>query len=443
MKFRQTDANSQDFFAAHPGYSMKDITEPVESLCIEKQDPGASLDDNDMEFRCELIDQMGLGSTIDVEKIIIRVFEPPVVSPLPPVLESVVNGPVSVKCSATGRPDLKIRWINEATGDVYAEEKAALPSEGELELGLTLEKVTTEQDGQRLICEASTSYPPDQVAERQYTEISVNYPPQIKFDDGPIHTALGAAENIMVTVHGKPKADLVCDHMDLSGARELEALPDEKPGVNRYLLRLQGVTEEDLGEHFCSATNKFGTAKESFFLTLAPSKPEVISPTVSSHADYYLLGWRAKSKSPLRNVTFRIQTFDNEMDVKAKAKREETRTVSLNDPMVAKVNTSSEELQEFWHHLANLTFDAKHAVHIRACNKHACNEFDLQIPDVTFRTMKEYSSNKIDPNILAQPPSAALRAAAFRDFNVVTDHALSTSSASLLILLALSFATNL
>ncbi|EUB57104.1 vesicular amine transporter [Echinococcus granulosus] len=432
--------------------------------------------------------------------------------------------------SATHEEKRCVDW-KSATGDVYAEEKAALPSEGELELGLTLEKVTTEQDGQRLICEASTSYPPDQVAERQYTEISVNYltvysrslsivvfgqqllinkisvsihrawvnltsqaipegvanhivivlsadiiskvvviildevlpspsrhpikgksvdrqktffsladrsvlaglfpikavdlsyirfapdkdievneyPPQIKFDDGPIHTALGAAENIMVTVHGKPKADLVCDHMDLSGARELEALPDEKPGVNRYLLRLQGVTEEDLGEHFCSATNKFGTAKESFFLTLAPSKPEVISPTVSSHADYYLLGWRAKSKSPLRNVTFRIQTFDNEMDVKAKAKREETRTVSLNDPMVAKVNTSSEELQEFWHHLANLTFDAKHAVHIRACNKHACNEFDLQIPDVTFRTMKEYSSNKIDPNILAQPPSAALR----------------------------------
>ncbi|KAL5962984.1 hypothetical protein TSMEX_009270 [Taenia solium] len=65
-------------------------------------------------------------------------------------------------------------WEFLATGDVYAEEKAALPSEGELELGLTLEKVTTEQDGQKLICEASTSYPPNQVAQRQLTEISVN-----------------------------------------------------------------------------------------------------------------------------------------------------------------------------------------------------------------------------------------------------------------------------
>ncbi|KAL5105976.1 hypothetical protein TcWFU_010147 [Taenia crassiceps] len=443
MKFRQTDANSHDFFAAHPGYSMQDITELVESLCIEKHSPGASLDDNNIEFRCELIDQMGLGSTIDEEKIVIRVFEPPVVRPLPPVLESVVNGPVSVKCSATGRPDLELRWINEATGDVYAEEKAALPSDGELELSLTLEKVTTEQDGQKLICEASTSYPPDQVAQRQHTEISVNYPPQIKFDNSLIHTALGAFEDIMVTVHGKPKAELVCDPMDLSGPRELEALPEEKPGVNRYLLRLQGVTEEDLGEHFCSATNKFGTAKESFSLTLAPSKPEVVSPAFSSHADYYLLGWRAKSKSPLRNVTFHIQTFNDQMGGKATAKKTETRTVSLNDYMVARGNTSSKEVQEFWHHLANLTFDAEHAIHIRACNDHDCNEFDLQIPDVTFRTMKEYSSNKIDPDVLAQPPSAALRAAAFRDFNADNDHALSTSSTSLLVLLALSFATNL
>eukprot|EP00108_Taenia_solium_P005473 TsM_001139000 transcript=TsM_001139000 gene=TsM_001139000 len=268
-------------------------------------------------------------------------------------------------------------------------------------------------------------------------------PPQVKFDDGAIHTALGAFEDIMVTVHGKPKAELTCDHMDLSGPREMEALPEEKSGVNRYLLRLQGVTEEDLGEHFCSATNKFGTAKESFTLTLAPSKPAVVSPSFSSHADYYLLGWRAKSKSPLRNVTFRIQTFNDQMGGKATPNKAETRTVSLNDPMVAKGNTSSEELQEFWHHLANLTFDAEHAIHIRACNEHACNEFDLQIPDVTFRTMKEYSSNKIDPDVLAQPPSAALRAAAFRDLNADNDHGLSTSSTSLLILLALSFAINL
>ncbi|VDL55628.1 unnamed protein product [Hymenolepis diminuta] len=61
-----------------------------------------------------------------------------------------------------------------ANGDIYAEEKSALPSDGELELTLTLDKVTTDQDGQRLICEASTSYPPEQSTARQYTEISVN-----------------------------------------------------------------------------------------------------------------------------------------------------------------------------------------------------------------------------------------------------------------------------
>lgn len=65
-------------------------------------------------------------------------------------------------------------YSQQANGDIYAEEKSALPSDGELELTLTLDKVTTDQDGQRLICEASTSYPPEQSTARQYTEISVN-----------------------------------------------------------------------------------------------------------------------------------------------------------------------------------------------------------------------------------------------------------------------------
>ncbi|KAM3176369.1 hypothetical protein ACTXT7_006638 [Hymenolepis weldensis] len=65
-------------------------------------------------------------------------------------------------------------FSDKANGDIYAEEKSALPSDSELELTLTLDKVTTDQDGQRLICEASTSYPPEQSTARQYTEISVS-----------------------------------------------------------------------------------------------------------------------------------------------------------------------------------------------------------------------------------------------------------------------------
>ena len=55
--------------------------------------------------------------------------------------------------------------------------------------------------------------------------------------------------------------------MDLPGPRMLDELPTNKTGVHRYLLRLQGITENDLGEHACSVTNKFGTAKASIVLT--------------------------------------------------------------------------------------------------------------------------------------------------------------------------------
>lgn len=64
-------------------------------------------------------------------------------------------------------------FFRQATGKIYVEEKAAPPSDGELELPLTLKNVTADQDGQRLICEATTSYPPEQSTVRQHTEISV------------------------------------------------------------------------------------------------------------------------------------------------------------------------------------------------------------------------------------------------------------------------------
>ncbi|KAM3176368.1 hypothetical protein ACTXT7_006637 [Hymenolepis weldensis] len=232
-------------------------------------------------------------------------------------------------------------------------------------------------------------------------------PPKINFDANPIYTALGANEEINISVHGKPKPDVICSNMDLSGPREMIELPDNKPGVSRYILRINGVT-------------------------IAPSKPEVVSPPYSSHADYYLLGWRSMSKSPMRNATFKIKSYSDD------AATEDTRTISLNDPMVARGNTTSDEIQEFWHHLANLAYNSEHTVHIRACNEYACTDFDLQIPDVKFKTLKD-SSYKIDPSLLLIPPTASLRAAAFLQGN---GSELSKTVSTLFTLLALTFALN-
>nr|CDS30788.1 gag pol polyprotein [Hymenolepis microstoma] len=431
--YKQVDASSRAFFDSHPGYYMVDKSEQVKSLCIEKEQPGADLSDNNLQFKCDLIDEMGLGTIIATETITIKIYEPPVITPLPAQLESVVNGPVSLKCSATGRPDLKLYWINESNGDIFVEEKSALPSDGELELTLTLDKVTAEQDGQKLICEASTSYPPEQSHVRQYTEISVNYPPRINFSANPIYTALEANEEINITVYGKPKPDFICTDIDLTEPREMIELPDNKPGLSRYVIRINSVTEDDLGNHMCSATNKFGTDNKYLQFTLTPSKPEVVSPPYSNHADYYLLGWRSMSKSPMRNATFKIKSYSDGTVA------EDTRTVSLNDPMVAKGNTTSDEIQEFWHHLDNLAYDSEHTVHIRACNEYDCTEFDLQVPNVKFKTLKD-SSYKIDPSLLLLPPTASLRAATFHDGN---GSELSKAVSTLLTLLALTFALNL
>ena len=54
--------------------------------------------------------------------------------------------------------------------------------------------------------------------------------------------------------------------------------------------------------------------------------------------------------------------------------------------MVAKVNTTSPEESEFWHHVANLTQGSEHKLFIRACNQFDCHEPNADEPDIVFRT---------------------------------------------------------
>ncbi|VDN97208.1 unnamed protein product [Rodentolepis nana] len=74
MIYKQVDANSRAFFDSHPGYYMIDKSEQVETLCIEKDQPGADLSDSNLQFKCDLIDEMGLGTIIATEKITVKIY---------------------------------------------------------------------------------------------------------------------------------------------------------------------------------------------------------------------------------------------------------------------------------------------------------------------------------------------------------------------------------
>ena len=60
------------------------------------------------------------------------------------------------------------------TGEVYNEARSSLPEDGMAELSLTLENVVREQDGQKLVCEATTTYPPNMPPVTQTTALSVS-----------------------------------------------------------------------------------------------------------------------------------------------------------------------------------------------------------------------------------------------------------------------------
>ncbi|VDD75813.1 unnamed protein product [Mesocestoides corti] len=277
-------------------------------------------------------------------------------------------------------------------------------------------------------------------------------PPRLEIKNNAVYTELGATEDIAITVYGNPPPELNCDLLNINEPRELELVPGEKQGVRTYHLRLHEVKKQDVGDYKCSAVNELGSSTVTVRLTLSPSPPEVISPKFANHADYYLLGWRSRSKSPLRNVTFRIhsQVLQNEgskvditvyqpeefvglmceyrteksaggVDTVELESKGKVKTVSLEDQLVAKANTNASDWQEFWHHISNLSHNSEHRIYLSACNQYGCSNGSSEIPHVTFRTPKDDSSNRIDPALLEHPPSAALLAAASRDFEGLSE----------------------
>lgn len=53
---------------------MVDAHESGDSLCLFKKQPGVEVKDNNMTFSCKLIDDFGLGQTLQTETATVRVY---------------------------------------------------------------------------------------------------------------------------------------------------------------------------------------------------------------------------------------------------------------------------------------------------------------------------------------------------------------------------------
>uniref|UniRef100_A0A0X3NQS8 Peroxidasin homolog n=1 Tax=Schistocephalus solidus TaxID=70667 RepID=A0A0X3NQS8_SCHSO len=433
-EYNYIDADTDIFVAENPGYRMSDVSKSADQLCISKKNPGAEFSDDKKKFRCDLVAQSGLGKILKKEEISIHIYELPQIATMPEKVEVTEGGSVNLDCSATGRPNLQLLWKKAKSGEVLVstadikkkqmadntsgvDRRVDGDESGALSVGLELTAVRREQDGEVLICEASTSYPPKQTPARRNTTLSVNYPARLEIRNATVYTDLGAAEDIEIVVYGKPEPLLECDLMNIQESRDV-LLAEDGPNKRIYYIRLYQVKPDDIGQYRCSATNILGTDYKTVQVTLNPSAPVVTSPNFTSHADYYLLSWRAHSKAPLHNVTLRIESRkrgeNNVIDAQEGAAPEiehkkVTFTLNATEP-------SPFGAQEYWHHLPNLTMDAEHRVYVWVCNKHACSGEPDHLesepapdgkPHIVFKTPSYNGSNKVDPAVLRKPPSAA------------------------------------
>ncbi|BHF84310.1 hypothetical protein SprV_0902746100 [Sparganum proliferum] len=434
-EYSQIDADSDIFFSENPDYVMDDVSKSVDRLCVSKKNLGAAVSDDKTKFRCDLLAQSGLGKILNTEEIKINVYELPQISTIPETVEVTEVGSVNLECSATGRPNLELVWKNAKSGEILASTSEMMAKQktnstpgdsrriegdggsGVQNLKLELTSIRREQDGDVLVCEATTSYPPNQTPARRNTTLSVNYPARLEIHNATVYTDLGAAEDIEIVVYGKPEPILECDLMNIQESREV-VLADGGPNKRIYYIRLHQVKPEDIGEYRCSATNKHGTDYRTVKVTLDPSAPVVTSPNFTSHADYYLLSWKAHSKSPLQNVTLRIESRKQDKS-RADGAEGSTAPEIERKKVTFTLNTTEPSAlgaQEFWHHLPNLTMDAEHRVYVWVCNKHACSGEPDRLdndpalngkPHVVFKTPSYNGLNKIDPVVLSKPPSAA------------------------------------
>ncbi|VDP76941.1 unnamed protein product, partial [Echinostoma caproni] len=328
---------------------------------------------------------------------------------------TVVEGESAVlTCTATGSPGLHLAWKPKNSATVLNETHVNQSHDSEGRLDLILDNVQAAQHGEVYVCEARTSYPLDaaparaefvlDVARNDRTggSISVSVPPTINSSTSTIYTDFHVPEEVNITVTGYPVPDVTCENLELDPGTEVASQP--QGGVMIYRLGIPSIKETHLRRYVCKAENPFGVAILPVEFTLAPSNPEVLSPSQTKYADYYLLKWKTHSGAPLVNATLNIEEYMEDestgnlypraaLNKSVTGHRVHTVALGLHelDRMNAdvwpspdaqvtegsEVNSSPntfERERTVWHHLTNLSANTEHRLTVTVCNEYACGE---------------------------------------------------------------------
>jgi len=228
--------------------------------------------------------------------------------------------------------------------------------------------------------------------------------PVVEAVESVVRSGVGAASELQCRVKAEPRESPVTwqrEGQDL----QVETEATMEGDAHVYTLSLSSVTEAELGNYTCTASNELGTAEADFELTDVPSDPVVNADPSGADFTAFTLTWTTETFYPVETVelVYRLVKF-NESSEEPGEWMNITKTA---DDLVEESNEAN--LRTFKEKFENLEKDSDYEGFISAANsveKTASIKFTFETlaPDGSSRKQAKQAS--FAP--IAAPTSASL-----------------------------------
>jgi len=201
-----------------------------------------------------------------------------------------------VQCRASGNPKPKITWTKMETEEVVGTgESVALPEATEVTPG-------------KYLCTAHNGIGEDASVIR---DVRLSKAPVVEAVESVVRSGVGAASELQCRVKAEPRESPVTwqrEGQDL----QVETEATMEGDAHVYTLSLASVTEAELGNYTCTASNDLGTAEADFELTDVPSDPVVNADPSGADFTAFALTWTTETFYPVETVelVYRLVKFN-------------------------------------------------------------------------------------------------------------------------------------
>lgn len=201
-------------------------------------------------------------------------------------IETRAGETAAIECRAKGNPMPQITWKKQG---------GEMPSGKEQETGTSIEFLQVDRHvAGSYMCTAANGVGNPATATR---DIIVYYPPQITTENELVHSGEGDRVELVCVVHAFPAAEVQWMHN--GSPVDADTRAEVHDGGHRHLLTIEGVSNNDMGQYMCIASNSEGSVEKEISLTDAPSTPSITSEPNSAYEDSYTLTFTTHSYYPI------------------------------------------------------------------------------------------------------------------------------------------------